>query len=93
MSLNHPRRFRLERSGPWIGVAGLFVLLWVSISTVLYAPWWGVLLALALLVPQAIIMSRWARTDPIRCIWLPVVGLAVWFALVLIGVEWWGWKV
>ena len=92
MSLNDQRRIKLERSGPWIGVGGLFVLLWISISTSLYAPWWGVLLAVALLVPQAILMARWARQEPKRCPWIPFIGLLVWFALVYVGVQWWGWR-
>lgn len=93
MSLNHQRRIRLERSGPWIGVAGLFVVLWISISTVLYAPWWGVLLALILLLPQSMLMAAWARSRPAWCIWIPPAGVLAWFVLVLAGVEWWNWHV
>lgn len=92
MSLNDQRRIKLERSGPWIGVGGLFVLLWISISTVLYAPWWGVLIAIALLVPQTILMGRWAPTYPRRCVWIPLIGLLAWFALVYVGAHWWGWR-
>lgn len=92
MSLNDQRRIKLDRSGPWIGVGGLFVLLWMAISTSLYAPWWGVLLAIALIVPQAILMGRWARPHPSRCAWIPLFGLFLWFALVFVGVQWWGWR-
>lgn len=92
MSLNQPRRIRLERSGPWIGVGGLFIVLWISISTVLYAPWWGLVLALLMLAPQAIVLSRWSKTRPARCPWIPMLGLIGWFALVLIGVHFWNWS-
>lgn len=92
MSLNDQRRIKLERSGPWIGVAGLFVMLWISISTSLYAPWWGVLLAIALLIPQAVLMNRWARQRPSSCVWIPAAGLLAWLALVFVGVHWWGWR-
>ncbi|MEO6470854.1 MAG: hypothetical protein ABIR57_03320 [Aeromicrobium sp.] len=92
MSLNNQGRLNLERSGPWIGVGGLFVMLWISISTTLYAPWWGLTLAIAMIVPQAILMGRWARERPARCPWIPVVGFFLWLVLVLVGVEWWGWR-
>ena len=46
-------RLKLERSGPWIGVVGLVVLLWLAISTVIYAPWWGVLLHVAAIVSSS----------------------------------------
>lgn len=91
MSLNNQGGLRLNQSGPWVGVAGLFVLLWISISTVLYAPWWGVVLAVAMIFPQAILMGRWARDRPTRCPWIPIVGFLCWLALVFVGVEWWGW--
>jgi hypothetical protein len=91
MSLNHPRRIGLERSGPWIGVGGLFVLLWISLSTVVYAPWWGLVLALLMLVPQALVLSRWSKTRPAQCPWVPALGFLCWFVLVLAGVGWWGW--
>lgn len=87
------RRLRLQRSGPWIGVVGLCVLLWLSISTSLYAPWWAVVLICLLLVPQAVLMRRWARSQPERCPWIPAGGVVVWFLVVLAGASWWGWSV
>lgn len=79
------RGLKLERSGPWIGVVGLLMVLWCSVSTVLFAPWWGVVIAMALLIPQIWLLTRWARTHPAWCIWIPVAGLATW-----ITYAWWG---
>lgn len=95
---SHPRRggrrreWNFQRSGPWIGIAGLFVNLWLTISSVLYAPWWGMVLLLAYLVPQAVLVKRWVRTQPIRCIAVPLAGAAVWALTVVIGAQWWGWS-
>jgi hypothetical protein len=85
-------RLKLDRSGPWIAVAGLCVLLWVSISTTLYAPWWGVALVLLLIVPQVVLVKRLIRTHPAQSFWVPVVGLFVWFGVVMVGAHWWGWS-
>ena len=84
---------RLERSGPWIGVAGLFVMLWLVVSTVLYAPWWGVVLHLLVLAWFARLLSRWARTDPARSAVVPVLALLAWGAVNAVGVLALGWRV
>lgn len=85
------KKLEFQRSGPWIGVTGLVVVLWFALSSVLYAPWWGVLLSLALLVPQAFLLARWARTKPSWCVAVPVVGAAANALLAVIGAIWWGW--
>lgn len=82
---------QLERSGPWIGVGGLFIVLWFAIASVLYAPWWGVALNLALLAPQVWLVARWARTKPTWCVGVPIVGAIVVAALAYVGATWWGW--
>ncbi|WP_456697560.1 hypothetical protein [Aeromicrobium sp. P5_D10] len=79
------RGLKLERSGPWIGVVGLLMVLWCSVSTVLFAPWWGVVIAMALLIPQVWLVARWARTRPTWCMWVPVAGVAVWVAYAVSG--------
>ena len=82
----------MRRDGPWVGVAGLLVLLWISISTSLYAPWWAVVGVVLLLVPQALLMRRWATTHPTWCPYIPLAGLVLWFAIIVAGVRWWGWS-
>ncbi|MFI5425813.1 hypothetical protein [Aeromicrobium sp. UC242_57] len=82
----------LERSGPWIGAVGLLMVLWCSVSTVLFAPWWGVVIALALLVPQVWLVVRWARTHPTWCMWVPVVGVVVWVVYAVAGARLLDWS-
>ena len=86
------RRVKLDRSGPWIAAVGLFMLLWCSVSTGLFAPWWGVVLAFALLVPQVWLVARWAGSHPRRTIAVPVVGLALWAGLAWFGATYWDWS-
>jgi hypothetical protein len=86
------RRIQLDRSGPWIAVVGLVVVLWCSVSTLLFAPWWGVVLALALLVPQVWLVARWVRPHPRMTMAVPVVGLALWVGLAWLGATQWGWN-
>ena len=81
----------LKRSGPWIGAGGLAVLLWLSFISFLFAPAWGVVLLICLLVPQVMLLARWARTRPTWCPWIPTAGVAVWFGVCLVGAHWWGW--
>ena len=92
MSLNNQGRIRLERSGPWIGVAGLFVLLWIAVASSQFAPWWGVVLFVVLLIPGAVLVSRWARPHPKRAAWVPVGNLVVWAIITALGLSFWGWK-
>lgn len=82
----------LTRSGPWVAVVGLVVLVWLAISTSVYAPWWGVVLHLLVLVPIAVWVSRWARTRPVACTFVPVAGLPVLAVVTAIGVTVGGWS-
>ena len=83
---------KLERSGPWIGVTGLFVMLWLVISTVLYAPWWGVLLHLVVLASFVPLLTSWARTKPTWCTWVPALAFVAWVAINSVGVSFLGWR-
>jgi len=84
-------RLELDRSGPWIGVAGLFVLLWIAIASSRVAPWWGVLIEVAVLVPQALLVARWAGPHPRRALAVPFAGLVLWILLTIVGVRVLGW--
>lgn len=92
MSLNHQGRIQLERSGPWIGVAGIFILLWVAVASSQFAPWWGVALFVLLLVPAAVLVARWSRTRPRRTAFVPLVSFLVWLLITVLGLSFWGWK-
>ncbi len=83
---------QLERSGPWIAVVGLLVLLWLAFSSMVYAPWWGVVLHIVVLVPVAVWTSRWARTRPAASTFVPLAGLPVLAAVTALGVGFGGWS-
>lgn len=83
---------RLERSGPWIGTGGLLVVLWLVVSTVLYAPWWGVVLHLLVLACFVPVLARRARTAPESCVLVPVAALGAWVAVNVVGVLVLGWR-
>jgi hypothetical protein len=89
--------FNLKQSGPWIGVGGICMLFFVAFPAVLpplgFAPWWGVLMIFGLLIFQAIIVARWAKTHPDWCAYVPFVGLMAYFALVFVGLQWWNWRI
>jgi hypothetical protein len=75
----------LEQSGPFIGVGGLAVALFLYgysaitlpslVNSVLLPLLWLVLFVLA---------TRWFTRHPRRTVWLPVVAVVVWFAVMLL---------
>ncbi|KQY58913.1 hypothetical protein ASD11_04605 [Aeromicrobium sp. Root495] len=82
----------LQRSGPWIGAGGLFVMLWLVVSTVLYAPWWGVLLHLVVLAAFVPRLVRLSRDRPVRATWVPLEAFAAWVAVNALGVVAFSWS-
>lgn len=87
--------FNLQRSGPWIGYGGLFVLLFIAFPAFFlkFAPWWGVSLILGLLLVQAVVIGQLAKRHPAWCAFVPLFGLAAYCAVVAVGATWWGWRV
>ena len=83
---------QLARSGPWIGVVGLLVLLWLAFSTMVYAPWWGVVLHVLVLVPVAVWTTRWARSRPAASAFVPLAGLPALAIVTALGVGLGGWS-
>jgi hypothetical protein len=78
-------KHNLEQSGPFIGVGGLAVALFLYgysaitlpslLNSVLLPLFWLALFVLACL---------WFTRHPVRATWLPVVAIAVWFAAMLL---------
>lgn len=78
-------KHNFEQSGPFIGVGGLVVALFLYgysaialpgiVNSVLLPLFW-----LALFVVACV----WFTRRPVRAMWLPVVAVAVWFAVMLI---------
>lgn len=83
---------KLERSGPWIAVVGLVVLVWLAFSSMIYAPWWGVVIHLLMVVPIAVWVARWARTRPAASTFVPLAGLPLLAIVTAIGVTQGGWS-
>ncbi|WP_375000016.1 hypothetical protein [Aeromicrobium sp. CTD01-1L150] len=82
-----------ERSGPWVGVVGLVVMLWLVISTVLYAPWWGVALHAVVLACFVPMLRRWIHDRPALAPVVPVLALLAWGVVNAVGVLALGWQV
>lgn len=72
---------RPARSGPWVGWGGIVCLLWICAASVLFAPWWGVVLMFVLWLGCALLVLGWSRIHPARVAYVPFAGLVVWFAL------------
>jgi len=80
----------LRRSGRWISTAALACLLWVCVASALFAPWWGVVLIVAVW-GCALVVLGWARPYPARTVYGPLAGALVWFAIA-VGLRWWVWS-
>lgn len=84
-------RFKLARSGPWIGVAGLAVMLWITFASLFFAPWWGIGLFLVLWGSAVVLVVKWSRSKPKQCAFVPFGEFVAWLALSVVGGTWWGW--
>jgi hypothetical protein len=81
-----------RRSGPWIGIAGLVVVLWFYLASGLVAPWWAVALLCAAWVCMLALSIRWATSRPYVVLAMPLVALALWLAVVASGARMLGWS-
>ncbi len=88
------RRPRTVRASPWpfVGMAGLACTLFLYAVSGLVAPWWGVLGLVAVWLVIFAMGCRWWTRHPARVAVLPLVALAVWFAVVSAGGAWLGWN-
>lgn len=75
----------LEQSGPFIGVGGLAVALFLYGYSAIALPSIvnSVLLPLLWLV-LFVFVTRWFTRRPVAAVWLPVVAIVVWFAVMLL---------
>jgi hypothetical protein len=67
-------------------VMGVFVL-----SSGLLAPWWAVLLLVAVWVLLWIPIRRWRHDHPFRTMLVPFAMAAIWWAVITAGDVWLGW--
>jgi hypothetical protein len=81
----------LRRAAPWIGIAGLVVVLWFYGFISLVAPWWMVPVMLVVWVGLLVLSLGWFRRHPYIVLTMPVVAVAIWVAVVSAGAHWLGW--
>lgn len=80
-----------RRWGPWFGAAGMLVALWFYALVGLVAPWWVLPLMLLLWVLLVVVAWRSNASRPWVPLVMPVVAVALWFAIVSAGGAWFGW--
>ena len=81
---------KLDRSGPWIGVTCVVIMLWLTFATLIFAPWWGVLIYLIPWVISVRFVAKWARTKPKQAAYVPLGGFAAWLLVSAVGAQFWG---
>ena len=69
----------------------MLVALWLYGFVGLVAPWWAVPLMLALWVALSVVAWQNASTRPAVSLTMPLVALALWFAIVWAGGAWFDW--
>ena len=94
-------RLNLQRSGPWIGIGGIFIQMFIAFPAFftvmpgtedrLNVPALGIVAIIALWLVQVFAVVKLAKSRPVWCVYVPVVGLAGYFALIYLGVRWMGW--
>lgn len=76
---------------PFVGIGGMACTFFLNLVSGLVAPWWGVLLLLALWCALLVVGIRWWTPHPVRLAFLPLVSLVLWFGIVMAGDLWFGW--
>ncbi len=76
-----------RKASPWpfvamMGMAGCFFLYAVS---GLLAPWYAVVGLMLVWVLLFVIATRWWTPYPKRTLWLPLIAVVVWFAVLYVG--------
>jgi hypothetical protein len=82
-----------RQASPWpfvamMGMAGTFFLYGAS---GLVAPWYGVAALLLVWLVLFVVACRWWTPHPMRMLWLPLVAVVVWFAVLTGGAALFDW--
>lgn len=77
----------LRKVSPWpfVGMGGLACLLFLYAASATFAPWWAVVLLLAVWVVLFVLACRWWTSYPRRVLWAAVTGAVVWFLVAIVG--------
>jgi hypothetical protein len=73
-------------------MAGLVTVLWLYGASALVAPAWAVSALVLLWLAQFVLACRWFSRRPYAVLVMPLVALCLWFAVVMAGATWLGWK-
>ncbi|WP_395695065.1 hypothetical protein [Nocardioides sp.] len=84
----------LTRASPWpfVGMAGLACVLFLDLASLLFAPWWAVLLLVLVWVVLLVVATAWWTLHPRWVPGVPVVGVVVWLVVAVAGGAWLGWR-
>jgi hypothetical protein len=75
----------LQQSGPFIAIGGLAVAAFLYGYSAIALPGMVNSALLPLLwLGMFVLATRWFTTHPVRAVWLPVLAVAVWFAVMLL---------
>ena len=95
-------RLNLQRSGPWIGLGGIFIEIFIAFPAFftvmpgtadrLDVSAAGIAVIVTLWLIQVIAVVKLARTRPVWCVYVPIAGLVAYFAVIYAGVRWLGWS-
>jgi hypothetical protein len=95
-------RLNLQRSGPWIGLGGIFIEIFIAFPALftvmpgtadrLNVPGAGIAVIITLWLSQVIAVVKLAKSRPVWCVYVPVAGLVAYFAVIYVGVRWLGWS-
>lgn len=88
------RRQRPGDISPWpfVGMAGLVSVLFLYGAGGLLAPWWVVVLLIAVWLVLFVLACRWWTPRPRVVALLPVVATVLWFAVMVAGGVWLDWS-
>ena len=82
-----------QKASPWpfVGMVGMAAAFFLYAASGLVAPWWGVVLLLAVWVLLLAVACVWWTPYPKRLPWVAVFAVVFWFAAVSAGGAWLGW--
>lgn len=81
-----------ERVAAAVGALGLLAVLPFYVSSGLVAPLWAIIVLLGIWAALAICAYRWFTRRPWVVLVLPVVAVAIWFAVLTLGEQVLGWQ-
>ena len=84
----------LQKTSPWpfVGMSGMACAFFLYAASGLVAPWWGVTILMILWLVMFVVGCTWWTPHPKRLLFLPVIAVALWFALITGGAILFDWS-